>query len=108
MKEACFATADAVQKALGVTLEEGTLPNYGSINIVSLLAISKDNAAKVHVLLDQNLPCFWCDKTVFIHYEKLNSYLDEAQVKVALVEFTAEPFDLLGDPSDRSRPKSRT
>jgi len=72
-----------------VTLEECTLPSRASINIVFPLAISKDNAAKVQVLLDQNLVGHTrhpsdASETVFIHSEKLHSYLYEAKVKVTI------------------------
>jgi len=68
--------------------------------VVSPLSISKENASKVQVLLDQHLVSSTsllafhpsdATKTVFITAEQLQEYLSSTGVKVTVVDFTAAP-----------------
>ena len=67
-------------------------------DLVSPLAISKENAAKVQVLVDEKLVAHSgllafhpsdAKSTVFVPYEKLHSYLGSTGVKITNVEFAA-------------------
>ena len=68
------------------------------LTLVSPLAISKENAAKVQVLLDEKLVAHGgllafhpsdAKATVFVTYEKLNAYLVSTGVKTTTVDFAA-------------------
>jgi len=68
----------------------------GWADLVSPLAISKENAEKVQVLLDEKLVAHSgllafhpsdAKTTVFIPYEKLHSYLVSTGVKLTNVDF---------------------
>jgi prolyl-tRNA synthetase len=70
----------------------------GWADLVSPLAISKENAEKVQVLLDEKLVTHSgllafhpsdAKSTVFVPYEKLHSYLGSTGVKIMNVEFSA-------------------
>lgn len=71
-------------------------------NVVSPLAISKGNAEKVQVLLDERLVAHSglfafhpsdAKTTVFIPFEKLHSYLVATGVKISNVDFAAAGCD---------------
>jgi prolyl-tRNA synthetase len=70
----------------------------GWADLVSPLAISKENADKVQVLLDEKLVAHSgllafhpsdAKSTIFVPYEKLHSYLGSTGVKITNVEFAA-------------------
>jgi hypothetical protein len=70
----------------------------GWADLVSPLAISKGNAEKVQILLDEKVVAHSgllafhpsdAKTTVFVPYEKLHSYLGSTGVKITNVEFAA-------------------
>ncbi|ODQ52156.1 prolyl-tRNA synthetase [Saitoella complicata NRRL Y-17804] len=86
-KEARMAAADLVQSTLGVSVEA-----------VSPLSITKENAAAVEVALDSRIAAATeklaihpaaSDKTIFISAADLKKYLEETGVKVTEVDFAA-------------------
>lgn len=103
VKEARLAAADAVQTALGVHFTDGKTPDFMSKKnhthrpSVSPISVTKDNAAGLHVALDQRLVdsenplaihTSTSTETIFVTGAAIKTHLESTGVKLTILDFS--------------------